>query len=1495
MRDLSGQQIRGYQVRELIGAGGFAAVYRAYQPTVEREVAIKIILPRYANDPEFVRRFEIEAQLIARLEHMHIVPLYDYWREPNNAYLVMRWLRGGTLYDSLVRDGVWPLEDTARLLEQVAAALTMAHRNGVVHQDLTPANILLDEDRNAFLADFGIAKDLLDFTGSFSGDRPVFGSPAYMAPEQITGTYISAQSDIYSLGIILFHMLTGQLPFDAPDHTTLIRQQVQAPIPPLQSIRSDLSPAFNVIVMKASAKNPGVRYADAMQMAAEFRAAVQTVKGDPQFTTTFTPAELEDSGQFSTLDLSTALAEPQNPYKGLRAFDETDAAHFFGRDASIKRICQRIGDLPDNARLLAVVGPSGSGKSSLVRAGVIPALRRGCVPGSSHWFIARMMPGSYPLAELEMALLGVTFDAPHKLASLLRDKDQGLAAAVAEILPDDGSELLLFIDQFEEVFTLVEWEAERRQFMAALERAVSAPDSRLRVVIALRADFYDRPLQYPAFGELVRANTEVVLPLSADDLRQAIIEPARKELLAIEDAAVDELVREVAEQPGTLPLLQYALTELFERRQDRRLSLDAYRASGGVSGALASRAEDVYAGLLVPQQRAARQLFLRLVTLGDNATDTRRRVLLSELLSLPQIPRDVMQSVLDEFGRYRLLTFDHDPQTREPTVEVAHEALITRWERLGRWLNESRDSLRMQRQLALAADEWRAADCDESFLARGARLVAFEALLADDDVALTDREEAYLEQSIRLRQRAQRLQHGFITVLVVITLAALVAAGFAVDRQRRTERAQATTAAERDRADQQARIARSGELAITALTNSALIDRALLLSLEALRSAETYDARNSLITLLQAEPRLDTMLHDHTAPVRSVAFSADGRWFVTGDRAGNVFLWDARTKALAGQVTVPSGEAVNAVAFAPDSDQMAVGSADGTIYLWQIADLAQAPARLTGHDDAVWGVAFSADGRALASASADTTVRLWDITARRPESVVLGAHDDSVFSVAFSPDGTLVASGGADNAVRLWHVAEGGTSGDVLTGHTNWVYSVAFSPDGRRIASASADNTIRMWFVLSGEAAGDPLVGHTDWVRAVRFGAEGELVSAGADGTIRLWDITSGTNIVLAGHQGAVWGVAWSPDGETIVSAGEDTTVIVWHAAPVGLRLRTMTGHREAVSSVAISPDGTRIASAGGEPLGRGVDNTIRLWDAVTGEQVAVLEGHESVVLSIAFAPDGSALVSSSADGTIRVWSVPDGNALLPPLTDHAALVMAVAISPDGKTLASGASDGGLLLWDMVTGQPAGDVVHGLTAGIQDLAFTPDGTVLAYASEDGTIRLWDMAAGGWRGEPLRGHQDVVTRVTFSPDGTLLASASRDESILLWDWRSAAISARLLEGHTRRITALAFNATGDLLASGSQDATIRLWDVALGRTLGEPITGHSDWVSDLAFVPDGTLVSGSWDTQIIQWAAAVELWQGLACHSANRNLTDEEWSRYLPDVPYSETCPAAAVR
>ena len=832
MNDPFPQSFKGYELRERVGTGGFGVVYRAYQIGIGRDVAIKVILPEHANRPDFVRQFEVEAQLIARLEHPHIVPLYDYWRGPEGAYLVMRWLPS-SLHASLER-GAWSLDATAQLLEQIAGALTVAHREGVIHRDIKPDNLLLDEgDENAYLADFGIAQDINIATSAAEG--LIIGSPAYLTPEQIKGEPLTPRTDIYSLGLVVYEMLVNEKPYpDASTPVELIQHHLNTPLPLIRTRRPNLPVAIDEVLQTATAKNPEHRYANALRFAAAFRAGLphlQRASAQPLIEAltareldilrlivegltnseiaerlVFSPTTVkwyvrqiytkldvhnrpqaieraqqlnllgtrpvsppnpsDDQAEAPLVDrVSLPIAQPPaadlfNPYKGLRAFQEADAATFFGRAALTEQLLSRLSSSGGGARFLTLIGPSGSGKSSVIKAGLLPALRQGALPNSTRWFVTEMLPGAHPLEELEAALLRVSVNPLPGMLDQLAEDRRGLLRAVKRTLPADSEiELVLVIDQFEELFTLVGDEALRTHFIDNLLTAITDPRGRLRVVLTLRADFYDRPLLYPRLAELVRSHTEIIVPLSASELERAIVGPAEKVGLTFEVGLVATILKEVGEQPGTLPLLEYALFELYERRQDRLLTLAAYHELGGISGALARRADELVESLDEAGQNAARQMFLRLITLGEGVEDTRRRVLQMELAALMP-DEQTMDDVIEIFSQSRLLTLDRDPLTRGPTVEIAHEALIREWGRLREWMRASREALRIQRRLMGAASEWMQSGRSPGFLTTGARLTQFEALAAEEEIRLTQEERAYVAASVTMREQDEQAERA---------------------------------------------------------------------------------------------------------------------------------------------------------------------------------------------------------------------------------------------------------------------------------------------------------------------------------------------------------------------------------------------------------------------------------------------------------------------------------------------------------------------------------------------------------------------------------------------------------------------------------------------------------------------------------------------------------------------------------------------------------------
>lgn len=751
-----GRNLRGYEFIEKIGEGGFGAVYRARQISVGRDVAIKVVRPELADDAEFIRRFEAEAELVARLEHPHIVPLYDFWRQPGAAFMVMRLLKRGSLsqylkaHDSVAEPGKQPIHAAPLrllpILHQVAQALTAAHRAGVVHRDFKPANILLDEAGNACLADFGVAKQLNDDSGrSVFGE--VVGSLAYCAPEQLRGDAVSPATDVYALGLVAFELITGRRPFASTQAANIIAQHLHEVPPKLSEFVPDLPEAINVVVARALEKDAALRPQDALsfvnELEAAFRGSEATWMGGARLAI----------GDFATPTSSTLMQflDVDNPYLGLASFDEGDARNFFGREALIEEFIVKLTDRAILTRALMVVGASGSGKSSVVRAGLIPALRHGAIRGSKKWFITTLVPGVDPFASL-IAALGRVSVREFDIGAMLSRDSFGLSRAIDRCLPNEPDcELLLVVDQFEELFTLCSDAAQRRAWIAAITTALMDANSRLRVVFTLRADFLDRPLQYPDLAEIARERMVLVPAMSLDELERAIVGPARRIGLMFEAGLVAAILDEVRDQLGALPLLQYALSELFLRRKDRELKLSAFRAMGGVRGALAGRAESAYAGLNATAKDAARQLFLRLTTLGEGSEDTRRRTRQSEIAALQQTPEAAAASAtaIAEFAKARLLTFDRDAASHEPTIEVAHEALLRSWSRLRDWLSASRADLRLQRQLNDAGTLWRGNAQDPSFLLAGNRLAQFRPLLLQTDVALTEAESSYLVQAIR--------------------------------------------------------------------------------------------------------------------------------------------------------------------------------------------------------------------------------------------------------------------------------------------------------------------------------------------------------------------------------------------------------------------------------------------------------------------------------------------------------------------------------------------------------------------------------------------------------------------------------------------------------------------------------------------------------------------------------------------------------------------------
>jgi WD40 repeat protein/serine/threonine protein kinase/DNA-binding XRE family transcriptional regulator/energy-coupling factor transporter ATP-binding protein EcfA2 len=1499
--------IRGYELRERIGAGGFGEVYRAEQPGIGREVAVKVILPAYANHPEFIRRFEAEAQLIARLEHPYIVPLYDFWREPDGAYLVMRYMRGGSLQSALA-GGPLPLDACSRTLDQLVAALAVAHRAGIVHRDLKPANVLLDEDGNAYLADFGIAKDL-DHPDPDDPTAPgvVFGTPAYLAPEQIRDEPVTSRTDIYCLGVLLYECLTGAQPFADSPPAELLQKQLYEPLPPLQGRRPDLPPALDVVIQRATAKDPANRYPDVLSVAVDWQRTVAT--------TEHRPPTAEDAIEAIT---PTDLGALENPYKGLRSFGEADVADFFGRETLTHRLLDRLAEEEDQrtgnrapgageqvtdhgqlttSRFLAVVGPSGSGKSSVVRAGLIPALRRGGLLGSEHWFVVELLPGAHPLEEIEAALLRVAVNPPQSLLEQLGVDERGLIRAVKRILPKDSEvELALVIDQFEELFTLVEDEAERVHVLNSLVTAVTDVRCRLRVIITLRADFYDRPLRYGPFGELMRGRTEVVLPLTAAELERAIVGPAERTGLALEPGLVTAIVKDVGEQPGALPLLQYALTELFERRAGRTLTLDAYQASGGVLGALARRADELYDRLDAEQQEAARQLFLRLVTPGEGIADTRRRALRSELTALTKdqgrktedadnadpsssVLRSsaALDKVIDLYSRYRLLTFDHDPITRGPTIEVAHEALIRSWVRLREWLDTSRAMLRTQRQLTADTAEWVQRGRATDNLATGARLDQFESLANSPDLALNHDERAYVLASVAMREaEAAEVEAARLRELAQ-------AEALAEERLRRAEEQQKLAEEQRRRAETQEALVREQQKLVE--------EQERRIAVEQQRAEEQRQRAETQEALVREQQKLVEEQERRIAveQQRAEEQAKTTKWFrrLSGGLAGALAIAvvamllaigqarisRARQLVAEAQAAVISRDLHLATLLALEANKIADGSADDLL-----ADIPyQGPSTgdvLSGHADSVRSIAWSPPGDQpvsggdgggiLVSGGDGGEIVIWNVATHTP-TLTLPGSASSITSLAWSSNGNWLASASENQSkkgeITLWNIQPQPETGGVTVkkmASLSWeaaIKSVAWSSEGW-LASGSEDGCVAIWDIEKQQAVKQFC--EKARVTSVSWSAAGSLAWGSTDGSVIIWDKDTGQVKTRFAIQTEVNTIAWLSD-QNLAAGSANGDVMIWnHAldqpsnAPADIILKE---HTAPITHLAWSAAGG-LASAAADK-----DKRIILWNLETRQPAAIYSysGYSPNVVptSLAWSPNGG-LSTGYSDGQIVLWHKDTGRTAS---ALHQKSAGRVVWSPDGRQLAVGGKDNNVLIWDthtetqtvtlpMASGLPARflrDCDRSnpfFSGGIRSVAWSPDNR-LAAGLDDRRVLVWDAKLSKSR---LLPHAAAVKSVAWSSDGRL-ASAAQDGTVIIWRLGgepeitvTVEITLTVPGKYSKELNSLAWSPNNKYLAAGSEYGDdIIIWDLATRQPERQPLSipdakTHAHRVTSVAWSP-----------------------------------------------------------
>jgi len=1182
-----------------------------------------------------------------------------------------------------------------------------------------------------------------------------------------------------------------------------------------------------------------------------------------------------------------------NPYQGLKAFEREHAHFFYGRESAVGWLIDKL----RRTRFLAVVGPSGSGKSSLVRAGLIPAIEQGDIQDDEDWKISIFKPGYYPLESLVAVLLSLYNQelrppTAHQLLKDLEENERSLHLQASTLLHnDDSSKIVLVIDQFEEVFTQCTNEDERIQFINQIQYASTIAGGKVVIILTIRADFYGKCSEYPDLAANITDHQMLVSPMSNEELRSAIESPASLVGLTIEPGLVETLLRDLTHEKGALPLLQHTLLELWLLRDQGRLSLKAYQEIGGISGSLTKRANSVFDSLKDKEKALVRHIMLQLVEPGEGTPDTRRRAAISELVSASVTEESIVKLVqILAAEKVRLLTTDKDSISGEMTVEVSHEALLREWGQLNSWINEKRDFLSWRQRLRAALQQWKRFGKDSGSLLQGLALTEAEKQILSKNDELSREEYNYIELSKQKREQGHKQKQEAKRI-------------FATSESRRI-----ATVLSRFRSNQ--------------------LSLALLLGREAFLYRKTIEAQIQLANIMLDYYSLRTTLRGYeqnnevSSSVNSVAFSPSGNYVVSGADDGTVRIWEV-SKLQIGKISplhrLKNGTiAVRSVAFSPDENHVISGGDDGTVRIWNIASGNQIGAPLGRQESnqdnpsfMIRSVAFSPDGTYVVSGGDDGFVRIWEVSSRlqigefKPFPSEDRAELNSVTSVIFSSDGYRVISGGDDGSIRIWEVSSGQQIGKPLWGHKKRngsiaVRSVAISPDDTQVVSGGDDGTVRIWNIEPSDSlerifqVHKTIIHGSSPVRSVAISPDGtHVISSGDDGAVRIWELASGTHIgtPLRGHEEgndgyiSVRDLAFSSDGTSVVSGGNDGTVRIWKLE-FGLQIKSpFRGHGDdyidrLTESLYSNIEGNRVVIGGNDDTLRisrdGVIPPITVPDAsdLSGKSFArsvfekafpymdfvalkkhyygilekgidyILKGQKikiTSVNSIVFSPDGTHVISGGDDGTIRIWEIESGLQIREPFQGHD--------------------------WSCYKNSN----IPSFSISINSVAISSNADRLISGGDDGTVRIWNMESGLQIVKPLHSHRkdsngyNSVRSVALNHDGTRLVSGGNDGVVRIWEIESGlligALSSKQDEGNDLSVIVASVDMSQDgaYVVSGGSDGTVRIWNVNSGLQIGAPLRGHElgmngyNSVRCVAFSPDGTrVVSGGDDGTVRIW-------------------------------------------
>ncbi|NMF66620.1 nSTAND1 domain-containing NTPase [Brasilonema octagenarum] len=1164
--------------------------------------------------------------------------------------------------------------------------------------------------------------------------------------------------------------------------------------------------------------------------------------------TTEPPPSWEDLG-----GLSGEL--PECPYHGLSAFGEKDADFFFGREKFIADLVEAVNSKP----LVPVVGASGSGKSSVVFAGLIPHLK---TVGNVE--IVSFRPGKNPFDSLAIALSKycqflaqrqpkASGEANSRLAELefevnLRHDETALSNFLENIIHSSGYQrLVLVADQFEELYTLAAQE-ERYSFLNVLLLAVKSVPA-FTLVLTLRADFLGIVLDYQPMGKALQEYTPLLLtPMDKKELRDAIEKPALKMKVELEEGLTSKLINSVGEHPGRLPLLEFALTQLWSKQKNWYLTHKAYEEIGGLEKGLAKHADEVLKNLSEEEKQQAQRVFIQLVRPGEGTEDTRRVATRNEVGNENW---GLVKRLADE----RLLVTGWDEIEKIETVEIVHEALIREWGTLREWIEANREFRIWQERLKQEMRDWENSNKNPEALLQGTRLAVAQDWYKQRGDELTPRELDLITGSM-IRWDNEQSQHRRRRQLTVFGLAGglvvtLMLAGAAWWQWQNS---------------------RLNEIKAISVSSKALLTSgqdfdALIESLKASRKLnetsffpafyrhqEKADIQKQIDIFLQEALYKVTehnRLEKHTDEVTDVSFSPDGQRIATASRDKTVKLWSLDGTQI--QTLKGHQDWVRSVKFSPTGKIIASASWDGTVKLWTTEG--KLMTTLTGHNTKVYSVSFSPDGKTIASADAKGYIKLWTIEGKLIKT--FKGHDQPILNLSFSPDGNTLATTSQDKTVKLW--SRDGKLLRTFAGQKDWVWGVSFSPDSQKIATASRDETVKLWSIEGKEIK--TLDAHKNSVTSVSFSPDGkQIVSVDADQTIIIWS-ESGEKLqtLMSGHKDWIWSVSFSPDGKTIATASKDGTVKLWQVK--GKKHQIHQAHNDAIFCVSFIPDRKEYATAS-------KDKTVKFWKR-SGELIKTLKlddsSHDTWFTHISFSPNKQIIATATQDGTIILWNR-QGEKIKTFQGHNKKWIWQVSFSPDGKMIATAGHDGTVILWSL-----DGNLLHTIKAhkkdkdedgeGANSVSFSPDGKMIATAGWDKTVKLWTTE--GKLITTLTHHQDGVHSVSFSPNGKMIATASEDKTVKLWTLEGKFIKLiTTLKGHEAGVFRVKFSPDGKTIATGSLDKTVKLWSLD-GKEL-KTYKGHSDSVMSINFSPDGNhLISADKAGKIIIWNLGLESNQLLA--------------------------------